>query len=112
LGEKGGPQPAVDGARLISEPSRLFVYNDIGTFIVLTYVYLPFAILSCTPRSSGSTTPSSPPRRTSARAHRGRSATSCYPQIRPGLITAAIFVFIPILGEFLTPSMVGGASGC
>ena len=31
------------------------------------------------------------------------------PQIRPGLITAAIFVFIPILGEFLTPSMVGGA---
>jgi ABC-type spermidine/putrescine transport system permease subunit I len=33
------------------------------------------------------------------------------PQIRPGLITACIFVFIPILGEFLTPSMVGGASG-
>ena len=33
------------------------------------------------------------------------------PQIRPGLITACIFVFIPILGEFLTPSMVGGARG-
>ena len=33
------------------------------------------------------------------------------PQIRPGLITACIFVFIPILGEFLTPSLVGGASG-
>ncbi len=33
------------------------------------------------------------------------------PQIRPGLITACIFVFIPILGEFLTPSMVGGAQG-
>ncbi|HEY7735416.1 MAG TPA: ABC transporter permease subunit, partial [Candidatus Limnocylindrales bacterium] len=33
------------------------------------------------------------------------------PQIRPGIITACIFVFIPILGEFLTPSMVGGASG-
>jgi len=31
------------------------------------------------------------------------------PQIRPGLITAAIFVFIPILGEFLTPTLVGGA---
>ena len=33
------------------------------------------------------------------------------PQIRPGIITACIFVFIPILGEFLTPIMVGGASG-
>ena len=33
------------------------------------------------------------------------------PQIRPGIITACIFVFIPILGEFLTPIMVGGAIG-
>ena len=30
---------------LITEPSRLFVYNDVGTFIVLVYVYLPFAAL-------------------------------------------------------------------
>ena len=33
------------------------------------------------------------------------------PQIRTGIITACIFVFIPILGEFLTPTLVGGAQG-
>ena len=33
------------------------------------------------------------------------------PQIRAGIITACIFVFIPILGEFLTPTLVGGAQG-
>src|SRR3990172_7007840 len=33
------------------------------------------------------------------------------PQIRPGVITACIFVFVPILGEFLTPTLVGGAQG-
>jgi spermidine/putrescine transport system permease protein len=33
------------------------------------------------------------------------------PQIRPGLTTAVIFVFIPILGESLTPQLVGGAQG-
>ena len=33
------------------------------------------------------------------------------PQIRPGLITAIIFVFIPILGEYLTPQIVGGTGG-
>src|SRR5256885_16831336 len=33
------------------------------------------------------------------------------PQIRPGLTTAVIFVFIPILGEYLAPQLVGGASG-
>jgi spermidine/putrescine transport system permease protein len=33
------------------------------------------------------------------------------PQIKPGITTAVIFVFIPILGEYLTPQLVGGAQG-
>ena len=33
------------------------------------------------------------------------------PQIKPGLTTAVIFVFIPILGEYLTPELVGGTRG-
>ena len=33
------------------------------------------------------------------------------PQIRPGIITACIFVFVPIIGEFLTPIVVGGTQG-
>ena len=44
LGEKGALNQLLMALGLIAEPSRLFVYNDIGTFIVLTYVYLPFAI--------------------------------------------------------------------
>ena len=111
LGEKGALNQVLMGLGLISEPSRLFVYNDIGTFIVLTYVYLPFAILvlyaslerfAYTQLTAAQDLGASP-----SRAFR----YILLPQIRPGLITAAIFVFIPILGEFLTPSMVGGASG-
>ena len=30
------------------------------------------------------------------------------PQIRPGIVTAVIFLFIPMLGEYLTPQIVGG----
>jgi spermidine/putrescine transport system permease protein len=111
LGEKGALNQVLMSLGLISEPSRLFVYNDIGTFIVLTYVYLPFAILvlyaslerfDYTQLTAAQDLGASP-----SRAFRH----ILLPQIRPGLITAAIFVFIPILGEFLTPSMVGGASG-
>jgi len=111
LGEKGALNQVLLSLGLISEPSRLFVYNDIGTFIVLTYVYLPFAILvlyaslerfDYTQLTAAQDLGASP-----SRAFR----YILLPQIRPGLITAAIFVFIPILGEFLTPSMVGGASG-
>ena len=111
LGEKGALNQLLMGLGLIAEPSRLFVYNDIGTFIVLTYVYMPFAILvlyaslerfDYTQLTAAQDLGASP-----SRAFR----YILLPQIRPGLITAAIFVFIPILGEFLTPSMVGGASG-
>src|SRR6187397_211914 len=111
LGEKGALNQVLMGLGLIKEPSLLFVYNDIGTFIVLTYVYQPFAILllyaslerfDYTQLTAAQDLGASP-----SRAFR----YILLPQIRPGLITAAIFVFIPILGEFLTPSMVGGASG-
>ena len=111
LGERGALNQVLMGLGIISEPSRLFVYNDIGTFLVLTYVYLPFAILvlyaslerfDYTQLTAAQDLGASP-----SRAFRH----ILLPQIRPGLITAAIFVFIPILGEYLTPSMVGGASG-
>ena len=111
LGEQGALNQVLMGLGLISEPSRLFVYNDLSTFIVLVYVYVPFAILvlyaslerfDYTQLTAAQDLGASP-----SRAFRH----VLLPQIRPGLITAAIFVFIPILGEFLTPSMVGGASG-
>jgi spermidine/putrescine transport system permease protein len=111
LGERGAVNQVLMSLGLISEPSRLFVYNDIGTFIVLVYVYVPFAALvlyasldrfDFTQLTAAQDLGASP-----YRAFRH----VLVPQIRPGIITACIFVFIPILGEFLTPSMVGGASG-
>lgn len=111
LGEQGALNQVLMGLGLISAPSRLLVYNDIGTFIVLTYVYLPFAVLvlyASLERFDFT--------QITAAQDLGARPSQAFrhvllPQVRPGLITAAIFVFIPILGEFLTPSMVGGAGG-
>jgi spermidine/putrescine transport system permease protein len=33
------------------------------------------------------------------------------PLSMPGVVAAFLFVFIPTLGEFITPSLVGGATG-
>jgi ABC-type spermidine/putrescine transport system permease subunit I len=111
LGERGALNQVLTGLGIIDEPSLLFVYNDFGTFLVLLYLYIPFAALvlyaslerfDFTQLTAAQDLGASP-----ARAFRH----VLLPQIRPGLITACIFVFIPILGEFLTPSMVGGAQG-
>ena len=111
LGERGALNQVLMGLGIIREPSLLFVYNDIGTFIVLVYVYVPFAalVLYASLERFDFT-------QLTAAQDLGARPLAAFrhvllPQIRPGLITACIFVFIPILGEFLTPSMVGGASG-
>ena len=33
------------------------------------------------------------------------------PQVRAGVATAVIFVFVPVLGEYLTPQLIGGVQG-
>ncbi len=111
LGEHGALNQVLQSLGLISEPSRLFIYNDIGTFIVLIYVYVPFAALvlyASLDRFDFT--------QLTAAQDLGARPDQAFrhillPQIRPGIITACIFVFIPILGEFLTPAMVGGAQG-
>jgi ABC-type spermidine/putrescine transport system permease subunit I len=111
LGEKGVLNQALMGIGLIAEPSRLLIYNEIGVFIVLLYVYFPFAALALYASlerfdfSQLSAAQDLGARPDQAIRH------VLLPQIRPGLITASIFVFIPILGEFLTPTLVGGTQG-
>lgn len=111
LGEHGALNQVLVALGILREPSLLFVYNDFGTFIVLVYLYIPFAalVLYASLERFDFT------QLTAAQDLGARPVAALrhvlLPQIRPGLVTACIFVFIPILGEFLTPSMVGGAQG-
>jgi ABC-type spermidine/putrescine transport system permease subunit I len=111
LGEHGALNQVLVSLGILDEPSLLFVYNDFGTFLVLVYLYIPFAalVLYASLERFDFT-------QLTAAQDLGARPIAAFrhvllPQIRPGLITACIFVFIPILGEFLTPSMVGGAQG-
>jgi spermidine/putrescine transport system permease protein len=111
LGERGALNQLLMGLGIIDEPSRLFVYNNVAVFIVLIYVYFPFAALAIyaslekfdfnlfqAAQDLGA-------RQDQAIRH------VLLPAIRPGIVTACIFVFVPILGEYLTPNLVGGTEG-
>ena len=111
LGERGALNQALLGTGLIKEPSTLFIYNDFGVFLVLIYLYFPFAALALY-----SALEKFDFAQFTAAQDLGARPDQAFrhilvPQIRAGIITACIFVFIPILGEFLTPALVGGASG-
>jgi spermidine/putrescine transport system permease protein len=110
LGPKGVINTFLKWLGVIDQPLAL-LYNRWAVVVVLVYLYFPFAAL---------TLYSSIERfdwdQLLAAMDLGASPTRAIrriliPQIRPGLITAVIFVFIPILGEYLAPQIVGGTSG-
>jgi ABC-type spermidine/putrescine transport system permease subunit I len=111
LGETGALNQFLMGIGVIHEPSTLLVYNNLTVFVVLVYVYFPFAALALyAALEKFDFTQLNAAQDLGARPDQAFRHI-LLPQIRAGLITAAIFVFIPILGEFLTPTLVGGSEG-
>lgn len=98
-------------ANLIDQPLTLFVFNLNAVLLTLTVLLIPFAILPIflslerIPKSL-----------IEASTDLGASnwQTFCrviLPLSLPGVVTAASFVFVLAIGDFLTPQMVGGPNG-
>jgi ABC-type spermidine/putrescine transport system permease subunit I len=109
LGEHGALNQILQAIGLIKVPLDIFNYDDPGVFVVLTYIYFPFALLALyASLEKFDYTQLNAAQDLGARPDQAFRHV-LLPQIKAGIITASIFVFIPILGEFLTPTLVGGA---
>lgn len=89
----------------------LMIYNQTGTIIAMTHILLPFMILPMY-----SVMRPIPP--SYVRAARSLGATSWtafrriyFPQTLPGIGAGSLLVFILAVGYYITPALVGGASG-
>jgi ABC-type spermidine/putrescine transport system permease subunit I len=111
LGERGVINQMLMGLGLIEEPTRVLSYNNISVFIVLVYVYFPFAALALYASLERFDFEQLKAAQDLGARPDQALRRVLLPQIRPGIITACIFVFIPIIGEFLTPIVVGGTQG-
>jgi spermidine/putrescine transport system permease protein len=99
------------GLRSPDHPLSFLLYSRFAVMLVLGYVWLPFVAL--------------PIFVTLETLDRGllEAASDLYasrlqafirvtlPLSAPGLVAAFLFVFIPTVGEFITPSLVGGTGG-
>ncbi|MDZ4199322.1 MAG: ABC transporter permease [Kiritimatiellia bacterium] len=95
--------------RLVS-PDTLLLYNETAILMVMIYSYLPFAILPVYAAAEKFDF-----RLLEAARDLGarpfRSFWSVFlPGIRRGLMTAVLVVFIPALGSYVIPDIMGGAS--
>ncbi|MFL5260243.1 MAG: ABC transporter permease [Hyphomicrobiales bacterium] len=96
---------------IIDQPLMIFVFNLNAVMLTLTVLLIPFAILPIflsLERIPGAFLEAS----TDLGASNWQTFLRIVlPMSLPGVITAASFVFVLAIGDFLTPQMVGGQSG-
>ena len=111
LGREGAINWVLTSLGLIHEPSGLLVYSQAAVVITLIYVWVPFAALpiyAALQRVDRS--------HLEAAADLGAGPWTRFGRITiplslPGALATFFMVFIPTVGEYVTPSLVGGTDG-
>jgi len=111
LGEQGVLNRFLETIGVIHAPLSFLLYNRPAVILVLVYLYFPFVALTLYAtlerfdwsQLRAAMDLGAPPHVAIRRI--------LLPQIKPGITTAVIFVFIPVIGEYLTPQLVGGTRG-
>jgi len=99
------------GIRSPDHPVSQLLYSRFAVILVLTYVWVPFVALPIFVSLE-----SLDRRLLEAASDLGASRWQAFrrvtlPLSMPGIMAGFLFVFIPTVGEFVTPSLVGGTSG-
>lgn len=110
LGPEGTINSILINMGLASEPLQL-LYNEFAVFIGLTYGFLPFMVLPIY-----ATMEKFDFRFIEAAHDLGSNNWSAFwrimlPLTLPGIIAGSILVFIPSIGAYVVPDMLGGTSG-
>lgn len=111
LGYNGVINSGLISTGVIAEPLEFLLYNQIAVIITLAHAYAAFAILPIYVSLEKID-------RTllEAAADLGDGAWArfwrvTFPLSLPGVIGAAVLIFVPTTGDYVTPSMVGGPTG-
>jgi spermidine/putrescine transport system permease protein len=111
LGPTGGLAAILQWLGLLTEGSSFLLYSPNAVIVTLVYVWVPFValpIFAALERIDSSLL--------EAAADLGCSRLSTFlrvtlPLSLPGVVAGFLFVFIPTVGEYVTPALVGGPKG-
>jgi spermidine/putrescine transport system permease protein len=109
LGREGAINSLLEWLQLTSEPLDLLIYSRAAVVITLIYVWIPFAALPIYAAMGRIDR-----RQLEAAADLGAGPWTRFlrvtvPLSLPGAVAAFFMVFIPTIGEYVTPRLVGGS---
>ena len=111
LGYNGLINGTLTGLGLIPEPLPFLLYNAAAVIITLSHAWLPFAVLPIfLALEKIDRTLLDAAKDLGDNAVR-RFARVIVPLALPGVAAAALIVFIPTVGDYVTPRLVGGPDG-
>jgi spermidine/putrescine transport system permease protein len=99
------------GIRSPDHPLSQLLYSRFAVMLVLGYVWLPFVALPIFVSLESLDRNLLEAASDLYASRRAAFLRITLPLSFPGVVAAFLFVFIPTLGEFVTPSLVGGANG-
>jgi putative spermidine/putrescine transport system permease protein len=112
LQQQGVVNSALVSAGVLDDAGRVaMMYNQMGTIVAMTHILLPFMVLPLY-----SVMRPIPPSYVRAARSLGASSWKAFrsvylPLTVPGIAAGGLLVFILALGYYITPALVGGASG-
>jgi spermidine/putrescine transport system permease protein len=111
LGREGVLNSFLIWTGLIDRPIEALLFSPTATTLVLVYNYLPFMVLGLWLSFEALDD-----HLFEAAADLGAGRTTIFirlvlPLTAPGLVAGALMVFALVVGDFLTPQLIGGASG-
>ncbi|WP_299799983.1 ABC transporter permease [uncultured Ruegeria sp.] len=111
LGFNGVMNSALLGLGLINEPLSFLLYNEFAVVLTLAHAWAPFAILPIYVSLQ-----KIDPSLLEAATDLGNNAFQRFMRVTlpltiPGIIAACLIIFIPTVGDYVTPALVGGSDG-
>jgi spermidine/putrescine transport system permease protein len=111
LGSEGAINSLLSYMGLISAPLEGMLYSRNAVIVTLVYIWIPFAALPITASLQridrelleSAADLGAPPRRA--------FWSVTFPLSLPGVLAAFFMVFIPTVGEYVTPLLIGGSGG-
>jgi spermidine/putrescine transport system permease protein len=109
LGEHGAVNSFLEWSGLSKDPLDLLIYSRAAVVVTLTYVWIPFAALPIYAAMSRIDV-----RQLEAAADLGAGPWTRFMRVTvplslPGALASFFMVFIPSVGEYVTPRLVGGS---
>lgn len=111
LGYNGVINSSLLSLGIIYQPLEILLYNPFAVVLTLAHAWAPFALLPIYISLSRIDTSLIEASRDLGDSMLHVFRRVILPLSKPGLIAASLLIFIPTVGDYVTPQLVGGTSG-